>query len=75
VATSEKKMRQQRSQPRPAYRWLWSCVLTATLVVLVPEVARGQTDYYNLDTNRPVLIEDAYPTERFAFELQLAPVR
>ncbi|MGI9189453.1 MAG: hypothetical protein ACR2F9_04830 [Longimicrobiaceae bacterium] len=35
----------------------------------------AQTDYYNLDAGRPVLIEDAYPTERYAFELQLAPLR
>ncbi|MBA3258967.1 MAG: hypothetical protein H0T68_05820 [Gemmatimonadales bacterium] len=35
----------------------------------------AQTDYYNTDRNRPIQIEDAYPTERYAFELQLAPVR
>ena len=35
----------------------------------------AQTDYYNTDAGRPVLIEDAYPTERYAFELQLAPLR
>jgi hypothetical protein len=35
----------------------------------------AQTDYYNTDAGRPVRIEDAYPTERYAFELQLAPVR
>jgi hypothetical protein len=34
-----------------------------------------QTDYYNTDTGRPVRIEDAYPVERYAFELQLAPLR
>jgi hypothetical protein len=37
--------------------------------------ASAQTDYYNTDAGRPVLIEDAYPTERYAFELQLAPLR
>jgi hypothetical protein len=37
--------------------------------------ARAQTDYYNTDKGRPVQIEDAYPVERYAFELQLAPVR
>lgn len=37
--------------------------------------ARAQTDYYNTDRGRPVQIEDAYPVERYAFELQLAPVR
>ncbi|MGI9040832.1 MAG: transporter [Gemmatimonadales bacterium] len=35
----------------------------------------AQTDFYNTDRNRPIQIEDAYPTERYAFELQLAPVR
>ena len=35
----------------------------------------AQTDYYNTDRGRPVKIEDAYPTERHAFELKLAPVR
>jgi hypothetical protein len=37
--------------------------------------ARAQTDYYNTDAGRPVRIEDAYATERYAFELKLAPVR
>jgi len=35
----------------------------------------AQTDYYNTDAGRPVQIEDAYATERYAFELKLAPVR
>jgi hypothetical protein len=35
----------------------------------------AQTDYYNTDRGRPVQIEDAYTTERHAFELKLAPVR
>ena len=35
----------------------------------------AQTDYYNTDRGRPVQIEDAYPTERHAFELKIAPVR
>ena len=37
--------------------------------------AAAQTDYYNTDRGRPVRIEDASPVERYAFELQLAPVR
>lgn len=40
-----------------------------------PAVGRAQTDYYNTDRGRPVTIEDAYATERYAFEVQLAPVR
>lgn len=38
-------------------------------------VARAQTDYYNTDAGRPLTIEDASATERYAFELQLAPLR
>lgn len=34
----------------------------------------AQIDYRNLDDDRPVLTEDAYPVERYAFEL-LAPYR
>ena len=37
--------------------------------------AAAQTDFYNTDRGRPVQIEDAYVTERHAFELKLAPVR
>ncbi|MES2178040.1 MAG: hypothetical protein V4550_09265 [Gemmatimonadota bacterium] len=37
--------------------------------------AEAQTDFYNTDRGRPVQIEDAYVTERYAFELKLAPVR
>ena len=37
--------------------------------------AEAQTDYYNTDRGRPVQVEDAYATERHAFELKLAPVR
>ena len=39
------------------------------------QAGAAQTDYYNTDQGRPVRIEDAYPVERYAFELQLAPVR
>lgn len=37
--------------------------------------AAGQTDYYNTDEGRPVRIEDAAAVERYAFEIQLAPLR
>jgi hypothetical protein len=37
--------------------------------------ATAQTDYYNTDAGRPVRVEDAYPVEFRAVELQLAPVR
>src|SRR5262245_66673948 len=36
--------------------------------------AEAQTDYRNLDEQRPVATEDAYPVERYGFEL-LAPYR
>jgi hypothetical protein len=46
------------------------------LSLLLPAArAAAQTDYYNTDRGRPVQIEDAYATERYAFELKLAPVR
>jgi hypothetical protein len=34
----------------------------------------AQTDYYNTDAGRPIQVEDAYSMERYAFELQLAPI-
>jgi hypothetical protein len=50
--------------------------VTRVLFALVlPIVASAQTDYYNTDSRRPITIEDAYATERYAFELQLAPLR
>ncbi len=35
----------------------------------------AQTDYYNTDAGRPMLVEDAYALERRGFELQVAPFR
>ena len=55
-----------------------ACALGAASVALhlAPGArAHAQTDYYNTDRGRPVQIEDAYSTERHAFELKLAPVR
>ena len=49
--------------------------VAAVLVCVAAEPARAQTDYYNTDSGRPLTIEDATPTERYAFELQLAPIR
>ncbi len=40
-----------------------------------PAPLAAQTDFFNLDEDRPVVVEDALPVERYAFELQLAPVR
>ncbi len=55
-----------------AFIRLWS---VATAVTLTAPGLAAQTDYYNTDAGRPVQIEDAYATERYAFELKLAPVR
>ncbi|HEX2250224.1 MAG TPA: hypothetical protein VHH32_07725 [Gemmatimonadales bacterium] len=44
-----------------------------SLCFLIDPLA-AQIDYRNLDDDRPVLSEDAYPVERYAFEL-LAPYR
>ena len=49
-----------------------AAVLAATM--LAPRAILAQIDYRNLDDDRPALIEDAYPIERFAFEF-LAPWR
>lgn len=37
--------------------------------------AAAQKDYYNTDKDRPVRIEDAYTTERYALEVKVAPLR
>ncbi len=47
--------------------------LIAAAVPIGPLAA--QTDYFNTDKGRPLTIEDAYSTERYAFELQVAPLR
>ena len=44
-----------------------------SLTFLAPPVS-AQIDYRNLDDDRPAVSEDAYPVERYAFEL-LAPYR
>ncbi len=46
----------------------------ACLVILglcAPRRGAAQVDYRNLDDDRPVATEDAYPVERYAFELLL----
>ena len=54
---------------------LKNAVQLLALVAIWPGFLAAQTDYYNTDSGRPVLIQDAYPVERHAFELQLAPIR
>ena len=60
-----------RSARRNAARGAIAGVLLASAM----PAAHAQTDFYNTDRGRPVQIEDAYVTERYAFELKLAPVR
>jgi len=48
----------------------------ALVAALAAPVAAGaQTDYFNTDRGRPLHVQDAVAIERFAFELQLAPLR
>lgn len=55
---------------------LRTAIALATAAVAVsPASAAAQTDYYNTDRGRPLQVEDAYPVERRAFELQAAPLR
>ncbi len=49
-------------------------IITAAAVALAfagVSTAHAQIDYRNLDDHRPVRSEDAYPIERYAFELML----
>jgi hypothetical protein len=50
-------------------------LLAVLALTLAAVPAAAQKDYYNLDKNRPVRIEDAYATERFALEIKVAPLR
>ena len=59
------------SSTRPAI--VYAAAAIALAAATTPVAA--QTDFYNTDAGRPIQIEDAYATERYAFELKLAPVR
>ena len=48
--------------------------MAGLLLSLEASTAVAQIDYRNLDDDRPVVSEDAYPVERYGFEL-LAPYR
>ena len=72
-------MQVERRESGPASRsfgraWLAGAFALASLGAPAARAA-AQTDYYNTDRGRPVQIEDAYATERYAFELKLAPAR
>lgn len=43
--------------------------------LMPPRTVGAQTDFYNTDRGRPIQIEDAYVTERYALELKAAPLR
>lgn len=51
--------------------WAMAVLMSAGL----PTRLCAQIDYRNIDDDRPTLVEDAYPVERYAFELLLFPVR
>jgi hypothetical protein len=51
-----------------------SLTLTALLCIGVQSLP-AQTDYYNTDAGRPVLMEDALALERRGLEFQVAPMR
>ena len=52
-----------------------SPVIAVAAVLAVAPSAGAQTDYYNTDLGRPLQIEDYLALERYAFELQAAPLR
>lgn len=62
-------------QPRCVFLLRLSRRLAAAAIAAAPGALFAQTDYYNTDAGRPITVEDAYATERYAFELQLAPLR
>jgi hypothetical protein len=49
--------------------------LAAVMSALLTRTAVSQTEYYNLDANRPVRVEDAVPTERRSLDVEFAPLR
>ncbi len=53
---------------------VWSAVAWTWMTVVQVGTAEAQIDYRNLDDDRPTLMEDAYPVERYAFEF-LTPWR
>src|SRR6185503_13262161 len=52
-----------------------ACALLCLCVVAKAGTAHGQSGYYNLDSGRPVLAEDAPPTPRYELELQVPTLR
>lgn len=50
-------------------------ILVIPLLLAAPRTASAQTDYFNTDRGRPLHVQDAITIERYAFELQAAPIR
>ena len=71
--SSAQSKRSPLAEPRTGPRSLR--LIAPALLVVCAHTVHAQTDYYNTDRGRPVQIEDAYVTERYAFELKLAPVK
>ncbi len=59
---------------RTGSTWTLRWVLAPIIGLIWTTTATGQTDYFNTDGGRPLRVRDAYPVERYAFELQAAPV-
>lgn len=51
-----------------------AAVATALLAMSLPGAVASQTDFYNLDKDRPLRVEDAYASKRYAFELKGSPL-
>lgn len=67
----EKEVIESRQFCRAPVQWL----AVFAFFIAAPATLQAQTDFYNTDAGRPITVEDAYPTERYAFELQLAPLK
>lgn len=52
-----------------------SRIFTLAAFAISASSLHAQTDYYNTDRGRPLTVEDAYSTERYEFDLQVAPLR
>lgn len=60
---------------RPSHAATRGLLLPVLALAVVPATAIAQTDYFNTDRGRPLHVQDATAIERYAFELQAAPLR
>ena len=49
----------------------WTALTRAAVLLLLPATVAAQVDYRNLDDERPVTTEDAYPVDRYALEIMM----